>query len=118
MAALTSYAVASAAVLVLLVLGAGWLVEPEEVTGLWVSAGVAFVVQLAAFGALVAGRRRGWAFVVSWASGMMLRLAVVAGMAFWVTRETVLDPAVALVSLIGFVFVLVLLEPLFLRLAD
>lgn len=114
----TAYAVASAVVLVVLVLGAALLVAPGDEGGLWVAAGVAFAVQLAAFGALVAGREGDRAFLLSWGSGMLLRFAAVAAVALWATRATALDPAVTLVSLVGFVFVLVLLEPLFLRLAD
>ena len=67
---------------------------------------------------MVGSRRRGRDFLVSWASGMLLRFAVIAGLAFWVTRRTSLDPAVTLLSLVGFVFLLVVLEPAFLRLAE
>ena len=86
--------------------------------GAWVAAAIAAAVQVPAFGALVASRRKGRDFMVSWASGMLLRFAVIAGAAFWVTRRTSLDPSVTLLTLVGLVFVLVLLEPAFLRLAD
>jgi hypothetical protein len=113
-----AYAAASAALLVGLSLGVSWLVPGAEPGAVWLAAGIAWVVQLAAFGALVAGRYRGRDFLVSWASGMVLRVTVVAGVAFWLTRTGSFDAASALVSLVGFVFVLVILEPLFLRLAD
>ncbi len=93
------------------------LVGPADPRAVWLAAGVAWPVQLAAFAALVRVRE-GSGFVVGWALGMALRFAVVVVVAIAVTRSEALDPATALVSLVGFVFVLVLLEPLFLRLAD
>lgn len=117
MTAWIAYAATSLALMVLLSAGVGWLAGPERSDGVWVAALVAVAVQLPAFAALVGARRRGRDFLVSWASGMLLRLAVIAGAAYWVTRRTSLDGAVTLLSLVGFVFVLVLLEPAFLRLA-
>lgn len=113
-----AYAAASAALLVGLVVGVGALVESADPAALVLAAVVAWVVQGLAFAALVAGRKRGQDFLVSWAAGMLLRFAVVGGVAFWVTRSSELDAATALVGLVGFVMVLVLLEPLFLRRAD
>lgn len=113
-----AYAAATAALLVVMAAGAGALFGSADPTSLWLAALVAWAVQLMAFAALVAGRRRGLDFMVSWAGGMVLRFAVVAGAALWVTRSSGLDAATALVGLVGFVMVLVLLEPLFLRLAD
>jgi hypothetical protein len=48
-------------------------------------------------------------------SGLVLRMGLVGGVAIWVTRTAVLPPATLLVALVAFVFVLLLLEPLFLR---
>jgi hypothetical protein len=110
-----AYAAATAALLVVMAAGAGALFESADPTSLWLAALVAWAVQLMAF---AAGRTRGLDFMVSWAGGMLLRFAVVAGAALWVTRSSGLDAATALVGLVGFVMVLVLLEPLFLRLAD
>lgn len=118
MTAWIAYAASSVALLVALAAAIGWLVGSGRADGAWLAAALAAVVQLPAFGALVAARRRGRDFMVSWASGMALRFAVIAGAAFWVTARTTLDPAVTLLSLVGFVFLLVLLEPAFLRLAD
>jgi hypothetical protein len=93
------------------------LVRSAEPAAIRLAAGVAWAVQLVAFGALVAGRR-GPHFLVTWLGGILLRFAVVAGVALWLTRSGAYDAPSALVGLVGFVFVLVLLEPLFLRLAD
>ena len=113
--------IAYAATAALLCLGVaavvGAVVGSARADGAWLAAAMAVLVQLPAFGALVSSRRKGRDFLVSWASGMALRFAVIAGAAFWVTRRTSLDPEVTLLSLVGMVFVLVLLEPAFLKLA-
>ena len=116
MTAWIAYAASTLALMVVLAAVVGLLVGAGASDGVWVAAALASAVQLPAFAALVAARRRGRDFLVSWASGMLLRFAVIAGAAFWVTRRTLLDPAVTLLSLVGFVFLLVLLEPAFLRL--
>lgn len=118
MTAWIAYAASAVAVVMVLAASVGWQVGPERSAGAWVAGAVAVVVQLVAFAALVRSRRRGRDFLVSWASGMLLRFGVIGGVAFWVTRMTTLDPEVTLLSLVGFVFLLVLLEPAFLRLAD
>ncbi|HUG40029.1 MAG TPA: hypothetical protein VMM12_06080 [Longimicrobiales bacterium] len=118
MRAWMAYAATSATLVAGLSVVVGLAVGAERAGGVWVAGAVAMAVQLAAFGALVRSRRRGRDFLVSWASGMVLRFAVIAGLAFWVTRRTGLDPAVTLLSLVGFVFLLVVLEPAFLRLAE
>lgn len=118
MTAWVSYAAASLALLVGLAVVVSWLVGADSADGVWLAAAVAMVVQLVAFAALASARRQGRDFMLSWASGMLLRFAAIAGVAFWVTRGTTLDAAVTLLSLVGFVIVLVLLEPLFLGLAE
>lgn len=118
MKAILSYAVAAVA---FLVVGAGvviWLVAAADPSSVWLAAAIAWPVQLIAFWILLVGRRAPGRFMVGWAGGMALRFATLAGVAIWSTRTEMFDAATALVSLVGFVFVLVLLEPLFLRLAD
>lgn len=111
------YAAASAVLLALMAATVIGLVDAADAAGVRLAAGIAWPVQLAAFAALVAGRE-GIGFVASWAGGMALRFAAVGAAAFWVTRADGPDPASLLVSLVGFVFVLVILEPLFLRLTN
>jgi hypothetical protein len=48
-----------------------------------------------------------------WGGGIVARLVVVLAGAFWVTRSATLQPAPALLSLAGFLFVLLLMEPVF-----
>ncbi|HUH11552.1 MAG TPA: hypothetical protein VMK65_00525 [Longimicrobiales bacterium] len=116
MKAWLAYAVVAAALLGLLATGLSLLLDDAATPALWLAAGVAYAIQLLAFGALVAGRDTGTGFIVGWGGGMALRLAAVAAMAFWVTQRSTLPAAPALVGLVGFVFILVLLEPVFLRL--
>jgi hypothetical protein len=91
------------------------LVEPRSAGAVWFSAALAYVLQLAAFGALVLVRERHELFLLGWGIGMMLRFAAVGVVAFWLTRDPVFPPKPALVSLVAFVFILLMLEPLFLR---
>jgi hypothetical protein len=115
MRAFLSYGVASAVLVAALVAGVVALVESADAGAVRLAGLIAWPVQLAAFAALVRGRA-GMGFMAAWATGMALRFAAVGGAALWVTRVDGPDPASLLVSLVGFVFVLVLLEPLFLRL--
>lgn len=117
MRAWLAYGVATGVLVGGLAVGIVALVPGAEPEAVRVAAGLAWTVQLVAF-ALLVRARRGSRFVVAWALGMALRFGMVAAVAIVVTRSDGLDPATALVSLVGFVFVLVLLEPLFLRLAD
>lgn len=117
MKAVLAYGVASAAVLVGLAGLVVVVIGSADAGAVRLAAVVAWPVQLAAFGALVVGRE-GLGFMASWAGGMALRFVVLVGVAIWVTRADGPDPASLLVSLVGFVMVLVLLEPLFLRLTD
>jgi len=76
---------------------------------------VAYVVQVVAFGSLVWLRSRGSGFFVAWGGGMLLRFAVVLVAAYVSTRVPGLPPVPLLLSLVGFLFVLLLLEPVFFR---
>jgi len=115
--AFAAYGAATAALLVALAMLAAAVFGSADPTGIRMAAVIAWPVQLAAFAALVRGRQ-GAGFMVSWVSGMALRFAAVGAAALWVVRADGPDPASLLVSLVGFVFVLVLLEPLFLQLTN
>ena len=66
-----------------------------------------------AFAALLRYRDRREAFLAVWAGGILARLAVVLAGAYWVMKSPALQPAPALLSLAGFLFVLLLMEPVF-----
>jgi hypothetical protein len=111
----TAYALTALGLMVALA-GAGSLVVSDSaVPALWFSAGVAYVLQLIAFAGLVAGREQPNRFLAGWLLGMALRFGVVGGVAWWLSRSAALPREAALVSLVGFVFLLLLLEPVFLR---
>ncbi len=112
-----AYGVASGALLAALAWTVPAVVRVADPAAVRLAAGIAWPVQLVAFGALMAGRKSG-GFVAGWSGGIALRFAAVGAAALWVTRVDGPDPASLLVSLVGFVFVLVLLEPLFLRLTN
>lgn len=118
MGAWVRYAAVSFGTVVVLALGVAALVPGSDAASVGLAAGVAYGVQLAAFAVLVAGRRKGMGFVVGWAGGMAMRGVALAAMAVWVTVSDTHHAESALLSLIGFAMVLVLLEPLFLRMAD
>lgn len=87
-----------------------------EARGAVVFAGVlAYVVQLLGFAGLVLVRSRSELFLVGWGAGVMLRLAAVALVALWLSRDPVFPIRPALLSLVAFLFVLLVIEPLFLR---
>lgn len=113
MRAWLGYALTGAGLVALLAGLVSWLVGPRDAGSVWWAAGVAYVAQLIAFGALLAGRRERDRFLAVWAGGIAMRLLVVAAGAFWVIRSSALSPAPALLGLAGFLFVLLLLEPLF-----
>lgn len=97
------------AVLISLVGGAG------ITRAVWLSAGFAFVLQTVAFAMLLLVRDRTELFMAGWLGGMVLRFAAVGGLAFYASRYTTLPLAPLLLSLVAFVFLLLLLEPVFLR---
>lgn len=108
---------AAVAVVVALVggLGASLALGPDATRAVWFAAGVALLLQLVAFAALVAVRDNTQLFMAGWLVGLVLRFGAVGVTALWLRRDPVLDPEVALVSLVAFVFVLLLMEPVFLR---
>jgi hypothetical protein len=78
-----------------------------------VAAVVAYIVQLAAFAALVAVQGRTDLFIAGWAGGMVLRAGGLILAGLWVSRTT-LPRATLLLSLVAFLFMLLLIEPMFL----
>lgn len=91
------------------------IVDEASAGAVWFSAGLAFVLQLASFAALLAVRGRPELFLAGWAAGLVVRFAAVGGVAYWLARDEVFPREPALLSLVAFIFVLLLLEPLFLR---
>jgi hypothetical protein len=109
------YAAASLLVVLTVIAGAQALAQPPVSSAVAFAAAAAWVLQLLAFAGLVAARRQPSLFTAAWAGGMMLRFGVLGGVAFWLSRSEALPMEAALVGLVGVMFVLVLLEAIFLR---
>lgn len=110
-----SYAAAGLLLTLLAALVAAALVRPEARAAVWFAAGLSYVLQLAAFGAMVALRSNPQLFMVGWAAGIVLRFGAVGVVAFWLSRSAALPRDVTLISLVAFVVLLLFLEPVFLR---
>lgn len=118
MSALLGYAVAAAVVVGLGLIIASFTVPESALTAVWIAGAVAYAVQMLAFAVLLRARgREGRAFMLAWAGGMALRFVTVVAVALWATRAYA-QATPLLMSLVAFVFVLLLLEPLFLRIAE
>ncbi|HEX7051802.1 MAG TPA: hypothetical protein VF188_16470 [Longimicrobiales bacterium] len=115
MKALVGYALSGAALAAAGALLVGAMVSPAASAALRWAACVAYGVQLPAFAAMVATRNRGARFLLAWGGGILLRLAVVLGTAWWVARTAAYPPLPLLLGLVGFLLALLLLEPVFFR---
>ena len=91
------------------------LADERVAKAVWLSAGLALVLQVAAFALLLRLRDHAALFMAGWLGGMVLRFGTLALYMFWATRFTTLPRGPLLLSLVGFVFILLLLEPVFLR---
>jgi hypothetical protein len=115
MKAWSAYALAS---FIVAVAGAGLVsavVTPAAGNAVWFSAVVAWCVQLLTFAGLIYLRDQTHMFVAGYMGGMVLRFGALGGVAWWLSRSAALPREAVLLSLAAFVFLLLLLEPLFLR---
>lgn len=110
-----AYALTAAVVVVVAALATSLLGGPSINRAVWLAAAFAYGLQAIAFAMLLLVRDRAELFMAGWLGGMMLRFAAVGGLAFYASRFTTLPLAALLLSLVGFVFLLLLLEPVFLR---
>lgn len=101
-----------------LIAAVGWLLgfafrSGGDARAIWISAGLAFGVQLFAFAiARVVATTN---LLAGWGLGALLRLAVLAVYALFVIRSAGLPPTSALVSLAAFFFLSTLVEPVLLK---
>jgi hypothetical protein len=110
-----AYSVVGAALTIAVALLVSWLGGAEISKAVWLAASFAWVLQMLAFALLLLVRDQASLFMAGWLGGMVLRFGAVAGLAFYASRFTTLPLAALLLSLVGFVFLLLLLEPVFLR---
>ncbi|MGQ0815280.1 MAG: hypothetical protein ACT4O1_12615 [Gemmatimonadota bacterium] len=95
----------------------GWIavLAGAESGAVAVAGGVAYAIQLAAFGLLIMLRTQPQLFMVAWLAGMVFRFGALGVCAFWLSRTGALPLSTTLLSLVGFLFLLLVIEPLFLR---
>lgn len=111
-----AYVVSSTAVVALLVGGLWRVLDEAGLEGIFWAAGIALPVQWAAFGLLLALRDRDQGFLIALAVGTMARLGVLGAAGVVVTVvETGVGAGALLLGLAGFLFLLALLEALFLQ---
>ncbi len=107
---------AVAAGLVALTVIVGWgLLDEAGRQGLLLAGGVALAVQLAAFGILAVQETGSPGFLGAWVGSTFLRLLAVVGVVLWAATRDELDTLVTSLTLVGLLFVLLLLEPWALR---
>ena len=83
--------------------------------GVILAALIAYPIQVMAFGVLLRARGEPTRFMVWWGVGVALRVLVVVAVGFASSRLASVGPTALLLSLVGFFFVLLLMEPAFLR---
>ena len=86
--------------------------EPAELRAVWMSAGVAYVVQLLAFAIARVLRRDN--VMLGWGMGVLVRLVTLIAFALVFVQALGLPPSAALISLVIYFFATTLIEPLFL----
>ena len=111
----SEYAIAGLALVVLVAGAATLLIAPSSRPAVWFGAGLAYAVQLAAFAILLLVKDNPQLFVMGWIGGMVVRFVTVGMTVLLLVRTEFLPKRPTMLSLIGFVFVLTILEPLFLR---
>ncbi len=111
--AILGYAVASALAVGLGALGAGLLLGPQDAAAVRTAAVAAYGIQVVSFAALASARGPG--FFLAWGAGTLLRLGAVLVAGVWLARTQARPPAPLMLGLAGFLFALLLLEPIFFR---
>ena len=101
---------------VVLTVAVGWgLLDEAGRHGIVLAGGVALAVQVAAFALLVVQETGSPGFLGAWVASTFLRVAAVVAVALWVAGREELDTLVTLLTLVGLLFVLLILEPWALR---
>lgn len=89
--------------------------EPAARQGVLLAAAVALAVQIVAFAVLVRFRGQVKGFMAAWAGGMAVRVLAIGAVAFAVIRSGGEGAVATLLALAGFLFALLLLEPVYFR---
>ena len=109
------YTAAGAAGVAVVILVLWPFLDPAGRRGVVIAAAIALPIQVTAFWALLRYRGRVNGFLAVWAGGTLLRMAVVAFVAFLAIRSSAEGAIPMLLALAGFFFGLLLLEPFYFR---
>ena len=109
------YAGAGLALVALMTAGLWPFLEQPSRRGVLTAGMIAVPVQVAAFAVLHRYRDAGNRFLMAWAGGMVLRVLSVTLVAVVVVQTGMSGGVALLLALAGFLFVLLLLEPIYLR---
>lgn len=105
-----------ATVVTVLVVSVGWVAgTPSVAHGVLVAGAVALPLQLLVFALMVVPEKSSPAFLGMWVVGTFVRLLAVGGVAWLAAVNEAVEPLATLLSLVGLMFVLLLLEPWALR---
>lgn len=107
------YATSGVCAVALIVLGLWPFLDPAGRNGVLIAAAVAVPVQLLAFAALRSHRGRMNGFLAAWVGGTLLRMTVIAVVAFVAIRSGMEGAVPMLLALAAFFFGLLLLEPVY-----
>ena len=118
MRALVRYASAGFLMIAIAVAALFPFLQDEGRRGVLLAAGVAYPVQIVAFGLLLRARGEPSRFFVWWGVGVAVRIGVVVVAGLVALRIESLGAEALLLSLAGFFFGLLLIEPAFLKAAD
>lgn len=113
MKGISVFAVVSAAIIAVV----AWLLglvftAPADYHAVWVSAAIAYVVQLFTFA--IARFTAGNNVVLGWGIGVLLRFVTLVVYGFLILKPYGLPPAAAMLSLVAFFFLSTLIEPVLL----
>ena len=115
MRALLGYALAGLLIVAVAVAGLFPFLDESGRRGILIAAGVAYPVQVVAFGLLLRARGDPSRFFAWWGVGVVVRIGVVVVAGLIALRIESLGAEALLLSLAGFFFVLLLIEPVFLK---
>jgi hypothetical protein len=113
--AAAKFGASAVALIGVLTLGLWPFLEPAGRQGVLTAAAVAVPIQIAAFAVLVRQRGQPRGFMAAWAGGMALRALTLLAVAFVVIRSGTESAVPMLLSLAGFFFALIMLEPIYFR---
>ena len=109
------YATIGVSVIAIVVVGLMPILDAVAWRGVVVAAAIALPVQIAAFAVLNRYHGQLNGFLAAWVGGTMLRMIVLAVVAFVVIRSGTEGAVPTLLALVGFFFGLLLLEPVCFR---